>query len=81
METVLLITTVLALIGAYLNSRGHVVSFLIWMITNTIFTVHNWHVGEWQQAILFGSYLLISINGLVYFKSPKEGTVCTQRII
>ncbi len=71
METVLLITTVFALIGAYLNSHGYKLSFLIWMATNTVFALHNYHVGEWQQAILFAAYLLISINGLIYFKKES----------
>lgn len=72
METVLLITTVLALIGAYLNSHGYKLSFLIWMATNTVFALHNWQIGEWQQAILFGAYLMISLNGLYYFKGMAE---------
>lgn len=71
METILLITTVLALLGAFLNSHGRRLSFVIWMLTNTVFALHNWHVGEWQQAILFSAYLLISINGLMCFKEPK----------
>jgi hypothetical protein len=69
MEAILLITTALALIGAYLNSHGYKLSFLIWMATNTIFALHNWQIGEWQQATLFFAYFMISLNGLMYFKS------------
>ena len=75
METILLVTTILALVGAYLNSRGVRFSFAIWMVTNTFFAAHNWQVGEWQQAVLFSAYLLISINGWMYFKSPKKSIV------
>ena len=71
MEAVLLTTTVLALIGAYLNSHGYKLSFVIWMLTNAVFAFHNWHIGEWQQAVLFGAYLLISVNGLIYFKGKE----------
>jgi nicotinamide riboside transporter PnuC len=72
METVLLITTVLALLGAYLNSHGYKLSFLIWIATNAVFAIHNWYAGEWQQAILFAAYWVISINGLMFFKGRTE---------
>lgn len=42
------------------------------MATNTVFALHNWQIGEWQQAILFGAYLMISLNGLYYFKGMAE---------
>jgi hypothetical protein len=71
MENILYLTTAFALLGAVLNSYGYKLSFMIWMLTNLIFAIHNWDIGEVQQAILFSAYLLISINGLIYFKAKK----------
>jgi hypothetical protein len=64
METILLIATLSALFGAYLNSIGRCEGFAIWMVTNLIFMANNWYIGQWQQALLFGCYLVLSANGL-----------------
>jgi len=67
MATILLLTTIIALIGAYFNSIAKWQGFAIWMVTNTIFAIHNFSIGEWQQAILFVAYFLLSANGLSYY--------------
>jgi hypothetical protein len=64
METILLISTALALIGAYLNSIGKWQGFAVWIATNIVFMLNNWWIGQWQQAILFSCYLFLAINGL-----------------
>jgi len=64
METILLIATISALFGAYLNSVGKWQGFAIWMVTNCIFMMNNIMIGQWQQAVLFGCYLLLAGNGL-----------------
>lgn len=64
MEYLLLITTLAALLGAYLNSVGKWQGFAIWIATNLIFLINNWQIGQWQQALLFACYLLLSANGL-----------------
>lgn len=71
METVLLITTGLALYGAYLNSVANPWGFVIWIMTNIVFMLNNWSIGQWQQALLFGCYLGLSINGLRHSLSKK----------
>lgn len=63
METVLLITTFAALFGAYLNAKGSRYGFLIWIITNFIFAVHNYSIGQWQQGLLFSTYEVLAIWG------------------
>ena len=64
MDSILLMTTLLALYGAYLNSKGDWRGFAIWMATNTIFLINNLMIEQWCQALLFGSYLALSANGL-----------------
>ncbi len=66
MEYILLINTIAALLGAYLNSVGKWQGFAVWIATNVIFMANNYWIGQWQQAILFGCYLLLAANGLRY---------------
>lgn len=69
METILLVTTLMALFGAYLNSIGNVKGFYIWIVTNLIFAIHNYMIYEYSQMILFLSYLIISVNGIFQSKN------------
>ena len=64
METVLLITTIYALIGAYFVSIGRPEGFAIWIYTNIVFAFNNYAIGQYEQAALFSCYLLLAINGL-----------------
>lgn len=73
MESVLFLATILAMIGAYLNSIGKWQGFLVWILTNTIFCIHNFLIDEWQQSLLFLFYFFIALNGLrVAEKNYKE---------
>jgi hypothetical protein len=64
MEYVLIAATLIAVLGAYLNSIGRWQGFALWILTNFVFIVNNLHIGQWQQAFLFATYMVISINGL-----------------
>jgi hypothetical protein len=68
MDAILLITTLFALYGAYLNSVGKWHSFAIWTATNAVFMLNNLSIGQWQQAVLFAVYLIFSFNGLMNAK-------------
>ena len=68
METILFIATVLALIGAYLVSNGAWIGFAIWIVTDIIFMINNYMIGQWQQMVLFGLYLFIASNGVYNMK-------------
>ncbi len=72
METLLLIATISALIGAYLVSNGNWVGFAIWIVTDIIFMANNYIIGQWQQTILFGLYLFIASNGVYNMKIKNE---------
>jgi hypothetical protein len=64
METYLLITALLALFGSYLVSNGNWQGFAIWLVTNSVFALHNYLICEWVQMGLFMAYFIIAINGI-----------------
>jgi len=64
METLLFISTITALMGAYLNSNGNYLGFYLWLVSNSIFSYHNFCIAEYSQCALFSVYFLISINGI-----------------
>jgi len=48
---------------------------LIWVVTNIIFFANNCYIGQWQQAILFGLYLVMSLNGVYNTRKQLKGLV------
>lgn len=68
MEILLPLTTFAALIGAYLVSNGNWIGFAVWILTDIIFMINNYFIGQWEQAILFGLYLFIAANGVYNMK-------------
>lgn len=71
MDYILTITTGIALAGAYLNSIGDSRSFIIWIVTNIVFVVNNIMIEQYEQAFLFGCYLILAANGLRYSLKKK----------
>lgn len=71
MEYILLINTLAALVGAYMNSVGDPRGFGIWIVTNTVFIVNNLMIEQYEQAFLFTCYLLLAANGLRYQMKKK----------
>jgi len=68
MDVLLPITTLAALLGAYLVSNGNWKGFAIWVITDIIFMINNFLISQWEQGILFGIYLFIAANGVYKFR-------------
>lgn len=64
MEILLTSTTIAALFGAYLVSKGNVKGFWIWCITNAIFCLHNFTIEQYQMSALFAAYLVLAANGI-----------------
>ena len=62
------VLTIIALIGALYNSEGDKKGFYFWVVSNSGFCVYNACIGETAMSILFGVYLLITINGLRTWK-------------
>jgi nicotinamide mononucleotide transporter len=57
------INTAIAIIGTYLNARQVRYGFVLWMVTNFIFTGYNVLSGCWPQAFLFATYFGLAIYG------------------
>jgi len=72
METLLFISTIAALTGAFLVSNGNWVGFAIWIATDIVFMINNYIIGQWQQCLLFGLYLFIAANGVYNMKIKKK---------
>ena len=72
MEFVLIINTIAALVGAYLNSIRDKRGFGIWIATNIIFVVNNILIQQYEQAFLFACYLILAANGLRYSLKKKN---------
>lgn len=67
MDAILSLSTLLALVGAYLVSQGMWQGFAIWTVTNTVFAIHNFLIEEWQMFFLFVAYFFLAVNGLYNF--------------
>lgn len=65
------IVTAIALIGTYLNARQNRNGFLLWMVSNTAFSVWNLEIGEYAQAFLFLCYLFLAVYGYFAWKNQK----------
>lgn len=66
MDYILIINTIAALYGAYLNSIGKYQGFAIWIATNIVFLINNLLIKQYEQAFLFACYLILASNGLRY---------------
>lgn len=62
------ILTIIAITGAIYNSMGNRNGFKWWLVSNSGFIVYNAIRGELAMAVLFGFYLVITINGLKTWK-------------
>lgn len=65
MEVFCWLITLIALIGAYFNSKQNKIGFYFWIVSNVSFCIVNLIIGQFAQSFLFFAYLIISIYGLV----------------
>jgi len=68
MEMLSMVFTVVAIIGALLNSYQRPEGFYFWIASNTFFVLFNLHYNHTAVAALFAMYLIISINGIFTWK-------------
>lgn len=66
------IILVLAIYGAYLNSKKDIKGFYLWTVTNLYLLSWNFLIGEYFQSVLFSVYLLITVNGIRNWKKQKK---------
>ena len=62
------IITLIALAGAYLNSKGDKRGFYFWLVSNFYLSLYNFMIGESAQACLFLAYLYITVQGLYHWE-------------
>ena len=58
------IFTALSVLGAYLNARGKIAGFYVWIPANIAWIVYDWIIGEPAQSVLFMVYLVICLIGI-----------------
>lgn len=63
--------TVMSIIGVVLNTYKRKECFVIWIGTNSVWMVYDWHIGAHEQAAMMGVYLLLSVWGLVMWAREK----------
>jgi hypothetical protein len=64
-------TSVAALVGVWLNIHRHIGCFIIWSLTNAIWTYADIAHGIYAQAALQAVYFALSLYG--FAKWRKEG--------
>lgn len=74
-EILTYVMMVIALVGSYLNAKQRREGFLLWMITNGFWIIHNLTVSEYAQAILYAANMVIAIMGFINWKKDKSGSV------
>jgi nicotinamide riboside transporter PnuC len=64
MEELSIFFTIIAVIGAVLNSYQRIEGFYFWAFSNSFFVLFNMHHKHYSMVVLFCIYLVISINGI-----------------
>ena len=72
-EILTYVMMVIALFGSYLNAKQRREGYLLWMLTNGFWIIHNLAVSEFAQAILYLANMVISIMGFVNWKKSNNG--------
>ena len=65
------ITSVLALLGVWLNIRRHVGCFYIWSVTNAVWVWADLEHGLHAQAALMAIYFALAIYGIWKWSARK----------
>lgn len=65
LDLVMTTATLTAVLGAVLNATGNKASFLLWLLTNTVFLIVAYKENNKWMATVFGMYFLTSIMGLI----------------
>lgn len=58
------LVTGLSIVGTILNIKKMQVSFVIWLITNTLWFAYDLWLGAYAQSALFGVYIILAIVGI-----------------
>jgi nicotinamide riboside transporter PnuC len=76
---VLWLITIASLTAVILNIRGSVISFWIWLCTNTAWAIADFHHGLPEQALLQSVYAGLSVWGIVRWsrQAPRRGATAS----
>jgi len=55
---------IIALYGAYLNSKKKISGFYLWTLSNAYLCFYNSMIKEFAISFLFFIYLIITLNGI-----------------
>lgn len=61
----------ISLYGAYLNVQKNRWGFLLWSFSNSFWMCWNFYIGEYAQAVLFGCFLYLAIQGLMTWNEER----------
>lgn len=62
------VVAAMAFAGAILNVRKRPEGFLIWIVTNGAWAVHDFRIGEYAQAALWAAYFALSVWGFLAWR-------------
>lgn len=65
------IVTGLSIIGVILNIYKRKECFIIWIITNVLWCLYDFHIEAHAQSGLFLIYLILAIAGLIKWNCKK----------
>jgi nicotinamide riboside transporter PnuC len=58
------IVTGFSLLGTVLNIKKKRICFTIWLFTNLAWTVYDFYIKNYPQAVLFAIYTILAIYGI-----------------
>ncbi len=61
----------IALAGVVLNVRKQWQGFLLWLVSNAYWCIHNTTIGEYPQAVLYAAFWLLAVYGIYCWRLKK----------
>lgn len=58
------IITLLSFIGVILNIKKRKESFVIWVFTNSVWCIYDFHIGAYAQSGMFAVYTALAVWGI-----------------
>jgi nicotinamide riboside transporter PnuC len=65
------IVTLISIVGTILNIKRKQVSFVIWLITNSLWFVYDLSIQAYAQSALFAVYVGLAIWGIIAWRKRK----------
>lgn len=62
----------IAFAGTLLNAERNKYGFALWMLSNSYMCIRFAVIGEYAQSLLFFSYVLLAVRGIVSWTHKEE---------